>query len=202
MHEPQLALAALPANPRIYGVELRDYSLGHELWLTRENSPFLSGATVMPQDVFEAVWICSSTWQELKDARRSFLYLPKLWLLKRNAKKCNRDLKYHPVAVQAFKDYRESGCLELPLSDNVRPERERSRGRECGTPFILRLHQFLCLTYRLSDVEAWDHPVGLAKMRWAAFWEQEGGLDVKNAFDAECDRLAEEANKEEETCPA
>jgi hypothetical protein len=41
--------------------------------------------------------------------------------------------------------------------------------------------------FRLSEAAAWDYPVGMAKMRWAAHWEAEGGLDVYNAHESEAD---------------
>jgi hypothetical protein len=188
MHEAALSRAALPAATRIAGIELRPYSLGHELFLIRENSPFIFGGTVQPGDIFEAILICSATFDGLKRARESFLYLPILWLLKRRVSKCNLEL-----AEKSLQEYRESGCLELPISDNIRPE--RINNRDPGTPFILRLHQFLVLKFRLTESEAWDYPVGLAKMRWAAFWEQEGGLDVQNWFDAHIEEVKRKANE-------
>jgi hypothetical protein len=168
MHEPLLAQAALAANPRIYGLPLRDYSLGHELFLIRENSAFLFGGEPQPKDIFEAVWICSSTWTDLLRCKSSFFYIPQLCLLKRAAQKINRIPGGFEKAVATFKAYREQGCSEFPMSDTIRPDRQKSTSRDPGTPFILRLQQFLMLNFRLTEAQAWDYPVGLAKMRWAA----------------------------------
>jgi hypothetical protein len=197
MHESLLAQAALAANPRIYGVELRDYSLGHELYLIREGSPFISpaGSTVLPEDVFKAVWVCSSSWSELRNGQRSYSHPLKLWLLARNAKKDNKDTANHARNVRVFQEYRESGGLFLPMSDNRRPGRQECR--EPGAPYILRLQQFLMTKLRLSEAEAWDYQFGLAVMRWQTFWEQEGGLDVFNAYDEACDPVKAEAEIEE-----
>jgi hypothetical protein len=48
------------------------------------------------------------------------------------------------------------------------------------------------VTLRMSETQAWDYPVGLAKMRWAAYWEEQAGLEVYNEDNAEMDRLASE----------
>lgn len=52
---------------------------------------------------------------------------------------------------------------------------------------MLSLQQWLMLTLRLTEAEAWDYPVGLAKMRWATYWEREGGLEICNEQEAEFD---------------
>ena len=41
MHEQQFALAVLPEPPRLFGIRLLPYSIGHELHLYRRSSLFL-----------------------------------------------------------------------------------------------------------------------------------------------------------------
>jgi hypothetical protein len=57
------------------------------------------------------------------------------------------------------------------------------------------LQQWLILYLRLSEVEAWDYPYGLAKCRWACYWEQEQGLKIYNAHDAEFDAFVAEQER-------
>jgi hypothetical protein len=190
MHEPLLALAALPAPARVCGIPLRHYSLGHELFLIREHSAFFFGGHVLPGDLLQAIWICASDYEGCQRSQDSWLYLPKLWLLRRAVERSVKR-KIFDREVAAFREYRESGCLEFPLSDVVRPGAPTPRSP--GTPFILRLQQFLMVTLRMGEAEAWDYPVGMAKMRWAAHWEQEAGLEVYNEDNAEMDRQMNEA---------
>lgn len=198
MHEAALSRAALPAPVRIYGIELRPYALGHELFLIRENNPLAVGGNPLPGDLFEAVWICSSTFKECTEARSSLFYIPKLWLLKRRAKKYNFEKE-----AEAFRQYREDGSLEFPISEIPRPNRDSGPTRPPGSPFLLRLHQFVMERLQKSELEAWDYPVGLAKMRWAAHWEQKNGLDVYNAQDAQFDAfIAEQEAKGAKQCRA
>ena len=190
MHELLLSQAALAASPKICGRYLRPFSLGHLLYLIRENSPFVFVGTPLPQDVFEAVWICSSTWDLLAKAQDSVTYLPQLWFLKRAVKKSD-----HETNVKALEDYFENGKLLFPPSDTVRPETQSS-GRELGSPFVLRLQQFLMMQLGKSESEAWDYPFGLATMRWQTYWEQKGCFDVYNEYDAACDPELAEAEIE------
>lgn len=187
MHEPLVANAALPAPVRICGFELKPYSLGHELWLIREKSPFLFGGKVEPGHIFEAILICTSTFEQMRRLRHSYTYLLQLWLVKRRVRKAAPSEAHIQAEADRFSNYQREGSVTLPHSDTVRPGRDS--GRDPGTPVILRLHQFLTTTLRLSQEEAWDYPVGLARMQWAAYYETKGLYEVKNWFDCEVDRL-------------
>jgi hypothetical protein len=190
MHESALARAALPAPTRCLGRELLPYSLGHELWLIRENNPVLRGGL---EGLPGAVFICSRTWTELLEVRsHRWLALDMaLWRWRIRAR-----LSTFDAQLSIFLAYRNEGLLEFPISTIVRPDRGPSQ-RLPGTPFILRLQQWLMETLGKSEAQAWDYPVGLAKMRWAAHWEAQGGVDVYNAHDAEFDAyVAEQEAKE------
>jgi hypothetical protein len=185
MHEPLFAQAALPAETTICGVPLRPYSLGHELYLIREKSPLLFGGEALPPDLFQAIWICGSTWNEMQ--RPGYLDWLKLWIIDRRVRKCGDCAE----EIEAFLQYRANGCLEFPLSEIAKPSSGPSP-RQAGAPFIGRLHHFLVTQYRLSIAEAWDFRCGEAKMRWMTHWEQEGGLDIYNDHDASFDRYIQE----------
>jgi len=178
MHESALARAALPAPTVCLGMPLRPYSLGHELWLIRESNSVLRGSL---DGLSTAVLICSQSWDKLGERRRfdPFLSL-RFWLWNRAIRRMDGDQE-----LKTFLAYRAGGLLEFPISEVARADRGTSRLPGC--PFILRLQQWLMTHFRLSESAAWDYPVGLAKMRWAAHWEQEGGLDIYNAHEAESD---------------
>jgi hypothetical protein len=187
MHEAALALAALPAPTVVFGMLLRPYSLGHELFLIREQNPIALGTCKVEREHLAlAVLICCQSYEEAKRTAFDPLIRLKLWLWKRRTRHC--DFK---TELAAFREYQKQGSLEFPVSDVVRPDRKPS-SRAPGTPFILRLHQWLIEHLRLTEVQAWDYPLGLAKMRWACHWEMEGGLDIYNAHDAEFDRFVSE----------
>src|SRR5687768_8030986 len=134
MHEAALALAALPAEVRI-GIPLRPYSLGHELFLIREQNPLITGGDVQPGHIYEAVWICSSSFREL--TRPGYLDFIKAKLLSRKLKKIPLE-----DGIAAFREYRQLGSLEFPLSQIKRPNEGPTR--DIGSPFLIRLHHFLC----------------------------------------------------------
>lgn len=184
MHESALALAALPAATLIQRTPLLPYSLGHELFLIREGNAFLCGGTPTRKDLLQAVWICSNTWTENTASKDSWLDYFKAKLIARRFKKC--DLAY---CIQQFWDYLKSGSLHFPLSDIPRLDRP-SAGRIPGAPFILQLHDFIMRRIGLTEALAWDYPVGLAKMRWAAHWEREGSLDIYGPQDEAFDKFS------------
>jgi hypothetical protein len=195
MHELTLARAALPAPTVCLGMLLRPYSLGHELWLIRENNAALRGS---PAGLPGAVLICSQTWTELAAMRADWLLPLKLALWKRRTRKLDG-----AAELEKFLAYRAEGLLELPLSQVTRPDCA-SAPRLAGAPFILRLQQWLMLTLDLAEPDAWDYPAGLATIRWATAHEEEGRLNVKNAHEIEFERFVaeHEAKRKEGTCPA
>lgn len=178
MHEAALAQAALPAPVRCLGKQLLPYSLGHELWLARENCSVLRGSI---EGLPTAVLICSSRWSELSvlHSQRWLGLDMRLWKLRTRRMDVAAELK-------KFIQYRNDGLLEFPVSEII--DTERTASRMPGAPFILRLQQWLMNDpCRLSEADAWDYPAGLAKMRWATHWESEGGFKIKNAAESEFD---------------
>ncbi len=208
MHEPLLALAALPAPTIVCGLLLRPFSLGHQLYLIREQVVLdpenrRAGVSAIPA-LLSAVLICSQTWDESRRMTSDRLLPFKLWLWKRRLRRIadtptpRHTDSYYPAQLAAFVLYLEAGALEFPLSDIARPDRP-SVSRSPGCPFLLRLHSWLMSELRLTESQAWDYPLGLAKMRWACHWEQESGLDVYNAHDAVFDAfVAEQEAKREQ----
>jgi len=200
MHDLLLARAARPAPAIVLGLLMRPFSIGHHLLLIREGNPLAESNEASALKVAEAALICAQTWEE--NARVLFDPLfglkIKLWGWRIRNRKGNFS------DVLDFIAYRNAGSLELPLSDWPWPGRTKDNSaRPQGTPFALRLQQFLMTTFGLSENAAWNYPLGLAKMRWQAYWEDQGGLDVHNHIDQERDDfISKQEAKGKELCSA
>lgn len=193
MHEAALAQAALPAPTIVLGLPLRPYSLGHELFLVRENNP-LCVPNVALEDIrfhhlTEAVLICSQSWAENLSVNNDWLIRLKLKIWGRRIRKMEFDEE-----LELFRSYRSLGEMFFPTSDRLKPGSKSARMPGC--PFLLRLHQFLVTRLRMSAEAAWDYPKGLAVMQWQTYWESEDRMEIYNSHDAEFDAFVEKMEKE------
>ena len=188
MHDAALSRAALPDPTVILGLALRPYSIGHELFLIRERCWYQ--AALRPQDLMKAALICCQTWDETRRMTTDWLLGPKLSVWHWRIRKLLRE-PYLTRELAAFAAYREDGSLEFPLSGITRPNSGPVKTPP-GAPFLLRLQQFLMIKLGLAEAEAWDYPLGLAKMRWMSYWEEEGGIEIYNSFDADHDKFVAE----------
>lgn len=182
MHEAAFSQAALPAPARVLGLWLRPYSLGHELWLIREQSAFVSeqpALRVQYADLPAAVMVCCHRFSQIEALDRDFLFSLKCRLWKFRIRKMN----LHEELAK-FLIYRSRGSLELPDE----PASSSGPQRTPGAPFLLRLHDFVMSRIGLTELAAWDYPFGLAKIRYAAWLESQGALNVKNEYDTAFDR--------------
>ena len=191
MHEKLVAAAVLPIPTRILGLDMMPYSLGCELQLFREDSPFLTmgmeGFDKLPFDkqhfaVNRAVNICcrkSPRWFRLW----AWMYLP------HNAKEL-------AIAVMEVRNYLADGRLQFRAD---LPPDEDVGVRFMGEPEILRLYRFVCanvprpeielhgqtrwhfpMTWDKRDVTAWDFPYSFAKMLSQGDAESKGNLCIYN----------------------
>lgn len=195
MHEAALAQAALPAPVQILGLALRPYSLGHELFLIREANPLavsIAGriGDIKRPDLATAALICCGTWHENRALHRDWLMSLKLAIWKFRPVVRNGLKENFGREVEAFREYQQSGCLEFRHSELIRPGMKTTRIP--GAPFLLRLHQFLMTRLGLPESAAWDYPLGLAKMRWQTYWEEEDFYEIYSDHDAEFDRFIAE----------
>lgn len=180
MHEAALAQAALPAPTMILGLEMRPYSIGHEIWLIRQENPLVIGGEPEPRHVREAALICCETWKGALAMRKDWLIVPKLKLWKWRTRKENLAL-----AMADFYNYRRGGCLNFKTEPSGRPGQAT---RLLGAPFLIRLIQFLVSTLRKTEEEVMDYPIGLAQMHYSAWLETEGCLQVYNEHDEKRDK--------------
>jgi hypothetical protein len=177
MHEAALSFAALPAPVRIFGLPMRPYSLGHEMFLIREQNPILSGdsATVSREKLAQAVLICSSSFQECRRFHSDYLASLKLAIFRRKTRKID-----HGPEIEAFFEYRKDGTKSLP---GGRQTVKDADGRIAGAPFLLRLYQFLVVDLNTDPDAAWDYPLGLAMFQFATYWEERGTYSVFSELD-------------------
>ncbi len=181
MHEALLSRAALPAPTIVLGLTLRPYSIGHELYLIREQNAIVTGGKPRQADLAQAALICCNTWAETRKLCGDWLFPLKAWFWKRRA----RGLIFE-VELQAFQDYRAEGSLSLPPSEISSVD--SAPGRPPGAPFPLRIYQHV-ISHRLALPEtAWDYPMGLGVMQWQCHWESEGRLEIYNEDEAEHDK--------------
>lgn len=188
MHEAALSRAAQPAPVVVMGMLLRPLSIWHVLTLQRDG--VLTARTITPEQLTGAVLTCCQSWAQSSSMAMDPILSIKLWIwsrrIARAAKSHTKRYKagaelagYFETETEKFNRYLVEGSIEFPCSNVDRPDRS-APSRQPGCPFILRLHLWLVTTLRLSSVDAWDHPFGLAKMLWACHWEIEGGLEILN----------------------
>ena len=190
MHEEILRRSANPAPVVCLGLLLKPFSIGHAVLL---DTPAASPSVALAAGVL----ICSNTWNQNRGMRLDPLLSLKTfcWELRRRWNRWN-----YTTEAALFRSYVQEGSLEFPPSEVVSPGQES--GRAQGSPFLLRLQQFLMLEFRMSESAAWDYPYGLAKCRWAAYWEAQNSLAVKNADEVQFERyIAEQEAKGAAQCP-
>lgn len=191
MHEPQLSLAVLPEPPVIYRVQLRPYTLGHELHLWRRANPYVTKSYAefeqLPGNVqhaatLQAVNVCSRTYaQSCAGSGRWW----KLW---------NFVSGFYSIAkaTAAMWHHIDQGHsrfkAELPTTEYSGPP------RFIGAPQILRLYQSILDNIPESErafytshsshrshkspFTAWDFPMALAIMLDQARAEDRGALCI------------------------
>jgi len=203
MHEAALSRAAQPVPVVVLGMLLRPLSIGHVLQFYRDG--ILSGiahGSLDPTQVTNAVLICCQTWEQSSGIEHDRLLALKLWIWKKRVFRAARahakrkaagleSADYFATEAAKFNEYLSAGSTEFEVSEFHGPE-SSTKSRSPGCPWILRLQQWLMTHLRLTEREAWDYPYGLAKMRWACHWEQEGGINIKNEFEGTFEQYAAE----------
>ena len=167
----QFYKAARPEPPRVIGLQLRPYSLGHHLTLHAYDSSFVNGAGALFSDMILGVLICSLTWKEWEVWKRSWklaVFL-KVWGWRMG----KFDVK---AEAEKFTAYLAEGseCPEVAVP---------SKGRALSAAWESRLKLFLVKELRLTVDEAMDYPLALAWQEYCAHGEQEGTLTLLSEGD-------------------
>ena len=184
--------AARPEPPRCIGLQLKPYSLGHHITLMSYDSSFARGMSPHFDDLILSVLVCSMSWSEWNEWRRSWklpIFLKVWgWLMGKF------DLR---SAAKTFSEYISEGCacpeVAVPAS-----------GKSLCAAWESRLKLFLVKELRLTHEQAMDYPLSLAWHEYSAHGELEGTLTLLSDADIatqdflgseEMQRLVQEANE-------
>lgn len=196
MHELLFADAIRPPAVSVLKLLMLNYSVGHEIVLLSRRNPLvmadpadfakLPGEDQRAAIIFAADCCCQS-WTEYHAAYSAIdqRQVESKW---KDWRKAIADEDY-PAAIETWRGYRAAGSLSFPT------EEMPSTGgdfRYFGQPELASLFNFLTITCRLAEVQAFDYPLGLARMRRLAWLESEGAARVQNATEVEIARRREE----------
>ena len=202
MHEPQLSIAAMPQPPKLFGVQLLPYSLGHELHLYRRASPFFEKEynefAALPRSVklpaaMQAIEVCS------RDYAGNLRPPENWWLWSKMCDWFNLD----KTVESLWRHIQEAhGGFEADL-----PSTEGMTTRMIGAPHVLRLYQFALDRVPKHELQfysnakrptAWDFPFSLVTMMAQADAEQKGELSIFNYMNKLLKDHADRRDKEKE----
>lgn len=186
MHETAFADAARPARYRILGLDMLDYSIGHELILLRWRNPLLfANFDEQPIEVKcgairQAAWICSRRWKtNNRPPTRYGEFCFRFWLW--------RVRNHDPArAISEFQEYRERGSSFPPV------ESAGEGGRALGAPFHAGLVKFMATFH----MEPFDSPLGLSQWLFYSDAEREGSVNIINAKESEFREKTDRFNRE------
>ena len=159
-----------PPQPRIIGVRMRPFALGHKLLLTQIDSAFVTRDRVpMFDDLIASAFICAHTWEENQKLIRSTF---KRWLT----------LKVWGLLAGKFDiPQAQVDMMAYVLSGDDFPETEPPDNdqsvRELAAPPSARVYVFL-RGLGLTDSEAMNMPCTAANWMMAAKLEEDGKITL------------------------
>jgi hypothetical protein len=178
MHDFAFSDAVQPDKYQILGLNLRDYTIGHEILLFRHRN-----AIVAPKEHFDllpasqqrlalirAVTVCARTWEE---NQKPFKWL-NLWLWR------NRNANIS-VGIADFRNYRASAQYVLPSPDlqvDYAANGPRQEGRSAGSPLTAQLINFI--SEKSYCKNPFNFPFSLALFLYLAHLEAEGNIKIEN----------------------
>lgn len=177
MHEQLIAHAVIPIPYRIMGLDMMPYSLGNELQLFREASPFL----LLDRKDFDALGFEQQCLAVIRGVNVCCRRPPRwfgFW--------SRRERPHTPgqlaVIVAEFRNYLNDGRLQFRAD---LPQSNDTPMRYLGEPEILRLYRFVCKHIPREEIAlwgdtAWDFPYSFAKMLSQGHAESNGGIEIYN----------------------
>jgi hypothetical protein len=200
MHELPFADAIRPAAVSVLKLPMLRYAVGHELTLLYRRNPLVTlddaEFSKLPPDekrtaIIVAADVCCQTWAEYhalptKSEREAIDAKWKEW----SAAISTAD---YALAIADWRNYRAAGSQSFPQEEMPNTGAEF---RYFGQPELASVFNFLQITCRLTEVEALDYPLGLARMRRQAYLESEGAIRITNHIDAEIARRKEKYEAE------
>jgi hypothetical protein len=185
LHEVIFATAARPEKVVVLNLLMQDYSIGHELLLWHQSNPLVTytdkgfqelAPEIQRAKLFSAALTCERTWTGNQKRLR--------WL--RTTEIFRRHLQTGDE-IKKFREYRNSGSLDLPTVPQPRPAGIPSAPfHYFGAPDTARLLLFInreSLHRSFGYKTPYDFPLGLAQMLYATQAETEGGLWIENYQD-------------------
>ena len=168
-----MSYSAAIAPPAVYvlGKRLEPLSLGHAHLLDLVESPFIRGGSPGAGDLVLAVEICRVPWQE----SRRMLQLPGLdrRIEKLGKALCRRRVGYEADDVSEFVTY----MTEAANGPGFWVKQQETKAG--GSPWLQSIKTTLMRAGR-TYAEAMDTPLREALWDFAAYWEQEGALDIQS----------------------
>lgn len=193
MHECALADAARPPRASVLQLNLLDYTLGHDLLLWSQRSPFVTytreSCAELPlaeqiNALIKAADVCSQTWEQNNFAPRTFFERRRFKKAWRQWNKCLDHADY-PVEIEHFHDYLATAREDLPTVPMP-----RAKGQEFhyyGAPETARLlnyvsshHSSLIAHHYRSP---YNFPYRLARVLCLTQLETDGAVWIQNYFD-------------------
>lgn len=217
MHDFAYAAAARQARFVIIGLELKPYSIGHELLLLQQGNPLLLDSDRFSKLPFEdqyravirAVLICSRDWRSNQR--------PHKWMRFWSWKNRNAD---YALAIADFRNYRQQGSTHPPAPEAeaymISNKDDSNSAREKGSPILARVYNHVCA---MPDREifnygrtAYDFPLGLGLFLWLSRLEEDDRAVIENSDEVDAKekmaKIREDARAavsemtKEEPCPA
>ena len=173
-------MAVLPMPGYVLGLEMMPYSLGCELQLFREDSPWLT----MSMDEFNAMSFEKQLTALIRGLNICCRKMPRWrrlwWWMYRPRTPAQLAL---PIAE--FRNYLWDGRLQFRYELCTSGGDGESPVRYLGEPELLRLYRFVCASVPRGEVElygrsAWDFPYSFAKMLYQGDMEEKGGIEIYN----------------------
>lgn len=189
MHAAWFTAAVPDAPVTVLKLRLRPYSLGHEILLTRLESPFVQASPIsearreadIRSALLVAALICSQTWE---DACRT-LHSPFLNLFLRFWRWRLRNTDWSAELIR-FANYVRAGTWMPEVNT------PKSGGRALKSPWPFRLAAILMREMHQSESAALNMSMSRAAAYYAAIGDMEGTLDLFGPADqAMLDKLAD-----------
>lgn len=196
MHELPFADAVRPTAVSVLHLPLRPYSVGHELILLSRRNPLVLLSTAefakLPGEeqrmaVIFAADCCCQSWAEYH-AEYNCL---QRWRINRKWAQWSAAIAGadFPLAIADWRNYRAAGADAFPTEEMPNTGAEF---RYFGQPELASLLNWLTITCGLTELQAFDYPLGLARMRRLAWLECDGNVRIQNATEAEIARRRDE----------
>mgnify|MGYP005992408037 FL=1 len=168
--------AAIPEPVELLGQRLMPYSLGHHILLERFDNPFVVGGDADAADLFSAVLICCSTYEEFIKLIReeNLIDLVKKWAAKLGKFDLNK-------VANSFKNYIDDSFENFP---KYWVEQKYSDAKS-GANFAQAIKIRLLRSTNLTETEILNRPLALSVWDVCTILEQDGAITLFSKQDEE-----------------